>query len=168
MSGNTRPFTMVAPELHSSRRYLSLDDSGRALFHYLLTGPHQTSCGCSQIKPGYAAADLAPWDTEKFVRYRDVLQEAEMIAFDAGTDEIYIERWFKHHDKGSWKYAKSIRGQIEKIESDRLRKKADEDFMATPLGEAAADAAEADRAGSLPSAANSHSRLLSTRLMQRG
>lgn len=165
---SARPFTMVAPGLHSSRRYLGLDDSGRALFHYLLSGPHQTSCGCSRIKPGYAAADLMSWDVDKFLIYRSKLQEAGLIAFDAGTDEIYIERWFIHHDKGSWKYAKSIRGQIEKIESDPIREKAEQDFMATPLGEAAADAAEADRAGAVPSAANSQSRLLSTRLMQRG
>ncbi|MER8923426.1 hypothetical protein [Mesorhizobium sp. M0802] len=168
MSGNTRPFTMVAPGLHSSRRYLSLDDSGRALFHYVLTGPHQTSCGCSQIKPGYAAADLGSWDAAKFVRYRAALLDAELIAFDADTDEIYIERWFKHHAKGSWKYAKSIKGQISKIESDPIREKAEEDFMATPMGEAAVEADGAERTSERPSPANAGSRLLNSRIMQGG
>ncbi|RJT36115.1 hypothetical protein D3227_20585 [Mesorhizobium waimense] len=164
---NTRNFTMVAPGLHSSRRYLGLDDSGRSLFLYLLTGPHQTSCGCSQIRPGYACADLGPhWPLEKYQRYLSTVEEAGLIITDADTNEIYVERWFKHNSKGSWKYAKAIRAQVDKIESEMLREKVDADFMGTELGEAAEAAGSAERAG-LSSAANTQSRLLNTRIMQR-
>ncbi|MHC2791942.1 hypothetical protein ACVINZ_000954 [Mesorhizobium jarvisii] len=165
---NTRNFTMVAPGLHSSRRFLDLDDSGRALFLYLLTGPHQTSCGCSQIKPGYACADLGPnWPLEK---YRSKLVELEargLCITDQETSEVYIERWFKHNSKGSWKYAKAIQGQIDKIESEMLREKVNADFTGTDLGQAAYEAGEAERVGERPSQANSSSRLLNTRMMQR-
>ncbi|OWK20628.1 hypothetical protein AJ88_27625 [Mesorhizobium amorphae CCBAU 01583] len=114
-----------------------------------------------------AAADL-DWPAAKYLEYRDKLQACGLIAFDADTDEIYIERWFKHHCKGSWKYAKSLRTLIDKIESARLKELADQDFMATPMGEAAIEANEAERASDRPSVANSSSRLLGTRLMQKG
>lgn len=166
---NTRNFTMVVPGLHSSRRFLDLDDSGRALFLYLLTGPHQTSCGCSQIKPGYACADLGPnWPLEKYQRYLSDIEAAGLIITDPETNEIYIERWFQHNSKGSWKYAKAISGQIEKIESEMLREKVDADFAGTDLGRAAYEAGEAEKAADRPSAANADNRLLNTRLMQKG
>ncbi|TGS46018.1 MULTISPECIES: hypothetical protein [unclassified Mesorhizobium] len=167
MSGNTRNFTMVAPVLHSSRRFLDLDDSGRALFIYLLTGPHQTSCGCSQIKPGYACADLGPsWPLDKYQRHLAALETAGLIIVD--DDEIYIERWFKHNSKGSWKYAKAIQSQIDKIESDMLREKVSADFAATELGQAAYEAGEAEKAADRSTPANVSNRLLSTGLMRRG
>ncbi|RWH93746.1 MAG: hypothetical protein EOQ89_04830 [Mesorhizobium sp.] len=165
----SRNFTMVAPGLHGSRRFLDLDDSGRALFLYLLTGPHQTSCGCSQIKPGYACADLGPnWPLAKYLTMlADLEGQAQLIITDPETNEIYIERWFKHNSKGSWKYAKAIQGQIDKIESEMLREKVNADFAATDLGQAAYEAGEAERASERPSPANSGSRLLNTRMMQR-
>ena len=148
---------------------MDLDDSGRALFLYLLTSPHQTSCGCSQIKPGYACADLgANWPLAKYLTtLADLEGQAGLIITDPETDEIYIERWFKHNAKGSWKYAKAVQGQIDKIESEMLREKVNADFATTELGQAAYDAGEAGRASERPSPANSGSRLLSTRLMQR-
>ncbi|RWG20118.1 MAG: hypothetical protein EOQ55_12535 [Mesorhizobium sp.] len=85
---NERPFTMVFPKLHSSKRYLSLDDSGRLLHHYFLDGPHQNHCGCYLIKPAYAATDLV-WPVDKFLEYRRKLADAELIDFDPETDEIY-------------------------------------------------------------------------------
>lgn len=165
---NTRNFTMVAPGLHSSRRFVDLDDSGRALFLYLLTGPHQTSCGCSQIKPGYACADLGPnWPLAKYLtRLADLEGQARLIITDPETDEIYIERWFKHNSKGSWKYAKAVQGHIDKIESEMLREKVNADFAATELGQAAYEAGEAERTSERPSPANSGSRLLNTRIMR--
>ncbi|RWA73415.1 MAG: hypothetical protein EOQ28_14830 [Mesorhizobium sp.] len=167
---NARNFTMVAPGLHSSRRFLDLDDSARALFLYLLTGPHQTSCGCSQIKPGYACADLGPnWPLAKYsTKLADLEGQAGLIITDPETNEIYIERWFKHNSKGSWKYAKAVAGQIAKIESEMLREKVNADFAATELGQSAYEAGEAEKAADRPSAANADSRLLSTRLMQKG
>ncbi|BCG91417.1 hypothetical protein [Mesorhizobium sp. 131-2-1] len=166
---NTRNFTMVAPGLHSSRRFLALDDSGRALFFYLLTSPHQTSCGCSQIRPGYACADLGPgWPEAKYLTCLADLEGAGLIITDPETNEIYIDRWFRHNSKGSWKYAKAIQSQIYKIESEMLREKVNADFADTDLGHAAYEAGEAEKAADRPSAANSESRLLSTRLMQRG
>lgn len=166
---NTRNFTMVAPGLHSSRRFLALDDSGRSLFLYLLTSPHQTSCGCSQIRPGYACADLGEnWPPEKYQRYLAVLEEAGLIIADADTNEIYIERWFKHNSKGSWKYAKAIGDQIAKIESEMLHEKVNADFAETDLGHAAYEAGEAEKAADRPSAANSHSRLTSTSYLRKG
>lgn len=166
---NTRPFTMVAPGLHSSRRFLALDDSRRALFFYLLTGPHQTSCGCSQIKPGYACADLgAGWSEPKYLAGIADIENAGLIITDPDTNEIYIERWFKHHCKGSWKFAKGVQGQIDKIESDMLREKVNADFAETDLGQAAYEAGEAERTSERPTPANVSSHLMRTRLMQRG
>ncbi|WP_031247348.1 hypothetical protein [Mesorhizobium sp. LNJC394B00] len=163
---NERPFTLVSPKLHSSKRYLALDDSGRALFNYVLHGQHQNSCGCSQIKPAYAAADLI-WPAEKFLLYRGKLLDGSLVDLDADTDEIYIERWFKHHAKGSWKFGKGIMSQIAKIESGRLQEKVHAEFAGTSLGKAALEAEEAEQAAA-PSVTNITSRLLGTRLMQRG
>ncbi|RUW53745.1 hypothetical protein [Mesorhizobium sp. M8A.F.Ca.ET.021.01.1.1] len=166
---NTRNFTMVAPGLHSSRRFLALDDSRRALFFYLLTSPHQTSCGCSQIRPGYACADLGPgWPEPKYQTCLADLEGAGLIITDPDTNEIYIDRWFKHNSKGSWKYAKAIQSQIDKIESEMLREKVNADFAATELGQAAYEAGEADRAADRPTPANVSNHLLNTGLMRRG
>ncbi|RVD21017.1 hypothetical protein [Mesorhizobium sp. M4B.F.Ca.ET.017.02.2.1] len=166
---NTRNFTMVAPGLHSSRRFLTLDDSRRALFFYLLTSPHQTSCGCSQIRPGYACADLGPgWPEPKYQTCLADLESAGLIITDPDTNEIYIDRWFKHNAKGSWKYAKAIQSQIDKIESEMLREKVNADFAETDLGQAAYEAGEAERAGERQSAANSQSRLTSTSYLRKG
>ncbi|RWI90529.1 MAG: hypothetical protein EOR22_23590 [Mesorhizobium sp.] len=166
---NTRNFTMVAPGLHSSRRFLDLDDSRRSLFFYLLTSPHQTSCGCSQIRPGYACADLGPdWPMPKYLTCLADIEGAGLIITDPDTNEIYIERWFKHNSKGSWKYAKAVAGQIAKIESEMLREKVNADFLATDMGQAAFEAGEAEKVADIPSAANADNRLLTTRLMQKG
>lgn len=166
---NTRNFTMVSPGLHSSRRFLALDDSRRSLFFYLLTSPHQTSCGCSQIRPGYACADLGPdWPLPKYLTCLADLEGAGLIITDVETSEIYIDRWFKHNCKGSWKYAKAIQGQIDKIESEMLREKVNADFAVTELGQAAYEVGEADKAADRPTPANVSNRLLSTGLMRRG
>ncbi|MBZ9760316.1 hypothetical protein LB553_05430 [Mesorhizobium sp. CA8] len=166
---NTRNFTMVAPGLHSSRRFLALDDSQRALFFYLLTSPHQSSCGCSQIRPGYACADLGPnWPEPKYLTCLGDLEGAGLIITDPETNEIYVTRWFKHNSKGSWKYAKAVQSQIDKIESEMLREKVSADFAETELGQAAYEAGEAERAANRPSVANSESRLTSTSYLRKG
>ncbi|MER8745852.1 hypothetical protein NKH54_22610 [Mesorhizobium sp. M1004] len=165
---NERPFTMVFPKLHSSKRYLALDDSGRSLFHYFLSGPHQNHCGCSLIKPAYAAADLE-WPVDKFLDYRGKVVDAGLIDLDADTDEIYVLRWFKHHgNAGSWKFGKGIMGQIARIESGRLQERVEAEFAETPIGKATLNAKDAETAGNEPTVANLSSRLLNTRLMQRG
>ncbi|TGQ15918.1 hypothetical protein [Mesorhizobium sp. M00.F.Ca.ET.217.01.1.1] len=163
---NERPFTMVFPKLHSSKRYLSLDDSGRLLHHYFLDGPHQNHCGCYLIKPAYAATDLV-WPVDKFLEYRGKVADAELIDFDPETDEIYVLRWFKHHDRGSWKFGKAIIGQIARIESDRLRDLVHADFAGTPMGKATLEVKDAEGA-SEPPVTNITDRLLNTRLMQKG
>jgi hypothetical protein len=128
MSG--RKFSLVSPALWRPGRFLSLTSSDAKVLHlYLLTSDHQTSAGCFRLPDGYACADLH-WPMEQYQAARDALIEAGLIMADRETAEIYIERWFNHCPPTNEKHAAGTRRLIEEIESDTIREKVENDYIA--------------------------------------
>jgi len=128
-----RKFSMVSPAIWRPGRFLSLGDPrAQVLYLYFLTCEHQNSAGCFRLPDGYACADLC-WQVSDYVGVRQKLIDGEMIAFDAETSTIYVERWFQHCAAMSDKHAAGIRKIISAIESDVIREKAEADFEASEV-----------------------------------
>lgn len=148
---STRRFSMVSPALWRSGRFLAVSSDAKALHLYFLTGPHQTSAGAYSVPDGYVCSDMQ-WTPERYQEARQSLLEADLIAFDKTTSEVYVCRWFKHcPPKGSKQEAGALR-LIGEIESDAIRERVESDYL---------DAAPA----SAPESPSSN-RLLTTSLMR--
>jgi hypothetical protein len=131
---STRKFSMVSPAIWRPGRFLSIaDPAAQLLYLYYLTCEHQTSAGCFRLPDGYACADLG-WSIDRYADVRAKLVEAEMIAFDAETSTIYVERWFQHCAAMSDKHATGIRKIITVIESEAIRVKVAADFSVSEEG----------------------------------
>lgn len=155
---STRKFSMVSPAIWRPGRFLSLAEPGAQLLYlYYLTCEHQTSAGCFRLPDGYACADLG-WPLTLYAEMRARLIDADLIAFDAATNTIYVLRWFQHCGAMSDKHATGIAKVISSIESDTIREMVEADFLSS----------EAERNNSKNTAHNAlqnHNRLLSTGLM---
>lgn len=160
-----RLFTGVAPQLWSSERFMALGDAEAKLHLYLTTGPHQNSSGCYHLPDGYAATDLN-WTRDKYVSARTKLIKTGMIAYDATTSEVYIERWFEHTFNAPTgpKHAAGVAKWIFAIKSDVLREKVEADFSNTTWGARGIEALTAEREP-IPT---DNSRLANTRLVRGG
>ena len=153
MSG--REWSKVSPALWRSPRFLGLTGSDeRLLLVYYMTSDHMNSSGCYRIPDGYAVADLG-WTLERYRKARPLLVDAGLISFDAATDEVFVDRWFKHNPPTNAKHAKGAKTLISKIESDALREKAEAECAATDWG----GLGESDLNGQLVN----HPRLAATR-----
>ena len=128
---SARKFSMISPAIWRPGRFLALGDpNAQVLYLYFLTCEHQNSAGCFRLPDGYACADLG-WQLPQYVEVRQKLVAGEMIAFDAETSTIYVERWFQHCAAMSDKHAVGIRKTISAIESDVIREKVEADFEAS-------------------------------------
>jgi len=90
------------------------------LFLYFLTGPHQNSAGCSSVPRRYVLADFN-WTDERFLAERSTLIEAELIRVDDETEEVLIERWFKHNKPTNPKHHAGAQANIDNVRSTTLR-----------------------------------------------
>ncbi|MGX5846932.1 hypothetical protein ACWGTO_07620 [Mesorhizobium sp. PL10] len=132
MSG--REWSKVSPALWRSPRFLGLEGSDeRLLLVYFMTGDHMNSSGCYRLPDGYAIADLG-WTMERYRKARGLLVAAGLISFDQSTEEVFVDRWFKHNPPTNVKHAKGARRLINRIDSDELRKKAEAEFCETDWG----------------------------------
>lgn len=156
MSGG-RQFNMIAPAIWRSARFLGVSSDAKALHLYLLTSPHQNSAGTYCLPDGYACADLR-WPLDLYQSSRAELVEAELIAFDEETSEIYVLRWFQHCAPKGPKQQAGTRRLVEAIESDPIREKVEDDYLAAEGSDTPAPAA--DVLSLSPS-----KRLMGTRLM---
>ncbi len=121
-----RDFNKVSPTLWQSARFRGpLSDDGRFLFLYFLTCPHNNSAGCFRIPVGYALDDLG-WGQDRYDEALPLLVTAEMVDHDEENDVVLIERWFQHNPPMNPSHRKGIIGQLEKVQSDRLRAKAND------------------------------------------
>ncbi len=121
-------YSKVSRALWQSKRFNALAESDEKLLYiYLLTCSHQTSAGCYRLPDGYAIADLG-WSLADYLARREIVEASGLIAFDAETSEVYIERWLRHSPPTNTKHAQGIRKVIECIDSDELRGKAEADF----------------------------------------
>lgn len=132
MSG--REWSKVSPEVWCSPRFLDLKSSdARLLLLYFMSNSHQNSSGCYRIPDGYAVADLG-WSMEQYRKARADLVSASLISFDAGTFEVFVDRWFKHNPPTNKSHATGAMRLISKIASDQLREKAEAEFIETDWG----------------------------------
>ncbi|MCF6112390.1 hypothetical protein [Mesorhizobium muleiense] len=157
MSG--REWSKVSPALWRSPRFLGLQGSDeRLLLVYYMTGDHMNSSGCYRLPDGYAIADLG-WTLERYRTARDLLVAAGLISFDRATEEVFVNRWFKHNPPTNAKHAKGARRLINKIDSDDLRLMAEEEFCETDWGGQSEQVVNSE--------ISNHSRLANTPILQR-
>lgn len=171
-----RVFSKVSPNVWRSPRFRGLGEHAKNCFFYLLTNPHISSAGVYELPDGYACADLA-WDLETYQAVRQTLIEAEMIDYDATTETILIERWFKHNPPTNDDHAAGARRRLMLIECEKLREKALASFdevNAQRIEREAAKAAEKlakanGRAQTVASVIGANgSKLTNTNFMRRG
>jgi hypothetical protein len=124
-----REFSKVSPALWRSERFTSLESKDQVLLLYFLTSEHQNSAGCYRLPDGYACSDLK-WGLADYQTHRTRLIEADLIAFDQATLELYIRRWFQHCPPMNDKHAQGTIRLITDIDSDALRETAEADFSA--------------------------------------
>jgi hypothetical protein len=115
-----RDFTKVPPAIWQDKRFAALGDCERLLYLYLLSSPHQNSCGCCYLPASYASADLN-WPRAKFDKSRGKLQDAGLIHHDPNTDEIAITDWFAMNAPNNQSHRRGLEKMIEAIKSERLR-----------------------------------------------
>jgi hypothetical protein len=115
-----REFSKISPNLWRSKRFNGLETAEEKLvFLYLLTCEHQNSAGAYRLPAGYAATDLGmPGKT--FETAREGIVNADLVAFDADTDEYVIMRWFKHNPPMNEKHRMGIISLLEKLDSEVL------------------------------------------------
>ena len=119
-----REFSKVSPSLWRSKRFNNLpSEMCKLIYLYLLTSEHQNSAGAYRLPAGYASHDLN-LSIEDFEAARDEVVKAELILFDAETDEYFITRWFKHNPPMNEKHSKGITSTLAKLESQDLLAKA--------------------------------------------
>lgn len=122
-----RDFSMISPLVWRSQRFMCLSDTSKLMFLYAITSPHVNSTGCYTLHDGYACADLG-WQPEDYRQARDEVIQAGMIDFDETTNEVLIDRWFKHNAPSNDKHAKGTSRFLAKISSIRLREIAMKEF----------------------------------------
>ena len=131
----SREFAPVSPAIWDSPRFRSLDSDGRVLMFYFISGPHQNIAGCARVKEGYALADLG-WNTDQFQGALSKIVDADLVLYDAATEEAYVRNWFCH--KGNiptnQNHAKGAKNVIAKIDSDNIRAQVEADFKSTEWG----------------------------------
>ncbi len=122
-------FSMVSRSVWRSAKFKSLpSDRARLLFFYFLTSDHQNGIGCFRLPDGYAIADLG-WTLPEYHVAKGDVEGAGLIDTDPDTDEIYVERWMQNNPPSNKNHATGMRKLIFGIESDRLREKAEGDFL---------------------------------------
>ncbi|RVG92096.1 hypothetical protein CN072_22350 [Sinorhizobium meliloti] len=126
---SSRKFSMISPAVFQSERYLSCGSDARELFFYCLAGPHQTMIGCFRAPELYIAADLR-WQPEQIKAGLCELVDAGLIDHDPKTHEIMVERWFNHCQITTEKHMQGARRLIGEVNSDHIRDKLEEAFLA--------------------------------------
>lgn len=123
-----RKFSMVSPAVWGSKRFSTLPTTeAKLLYHYFLTCEHITSAGAYRIKEGYALADLG-WPAKVYRDSLDALQEADLVAYDAECETVYVQRWFKHNPPMNEKHAQGCRRMIMELDSETVAELAMIDF----------------------------------------
>ncbi|MGQ0741985.1 MAG: hypothetical protein ACT4OG_06790 [Alphaproteobacteria bacterium] len=121
-----QPFTMVARSLWYSEKFEALPDDGtRYLYVYLLTCPHQTSCGCFVLHEAYVLDDLnktgSEWTRDKLRNALEAITKRGLALYDAKTGEILLTTWWKNYPPNNPSWREGAERQCESIQSDLLR-----------------------------------------------
>lgn len=116
-----RDFSMVAPALWGSKRFIGVSADAKLVHLYLLTNQHQTSAGAYRLLAGYACVDLGAWQLDRFLAALAELGPAGLVQADAATSEVMIERWFKHCPPTNDRHYRGTAKLIGQLESETLR-----------------------------------------------
>lgn len=126
-----RPFSKVHPQMWNQKSFKDLGDSDQKLaMLYFMTGPHQNSAGCYKLLDGYAAADLG-WEIPRYVKAREAIIEAGLIAFDAETSELYVRGWFELNPITNEKHKMGSERLIDMLDSSEIHGIAGEEIEAS-------------------------------------
>jgi hypothetical protein len=79
------------------------------------------------LPDGYATTDL-DWTVEKYQIARQQLIDGNIVGFDVATSEIFVRGWFRHNPPMNAAHKLGIERQIACVESDVLRKLAEEEL----------------------------------------
>lgn len=124
----TRKFSMVSPAVWGSKRFSTLPTTeAKLLYHYFLTCEHITSAGAYRIKEGYALADLG-WPAQQYQKAVQALQAADLVAYDAEFETVYVKRWFRHNPPMNERHAQGCRRMIMELDSEVIAELAMIDF----------------------------------------
>lgn len=155
-------FSMVSSSLWWSKRFRPLGTDAKLLYLYCLTGERQNSSGAFRAPEGHVLSDL-DWSAEHYHSCRQALIDADLIAFDADEDTVYVKRWFKQCPPKNPKHAAGTRKLIEAIESDLIRELVESDFLE------AEEIRNSAKAGPLDLDGHEHGRrLMNTTYLNRG
>ncbi len=122
-----RKFSMLAPEIWTSKRFRAQTERSKLLALYLIAGPHQTNLGCYWLSEGYVCSDMG-WTPDELEAARTPLIEAGLIAFDPETDEVFVPGWFKFCGPKNDDHAVAVDKQLADIDSKPLREQARKEF----------------------------------------
>lgn len=114
-----RLFSMISPDLWTSKTFRSMSDDARYCYLYFLTSEHNNSAGAYRLPPAYAAHDLN-WDVERYVHSRTELSNSGMIILDEDSDELFILKWLKHNKPMNPKHRIGTVSILEKLESNTV------------------------------------------------
>lgn len=127
MAKGAEPFLKISPRIWRSRRFRSLETDGRLLMVYLMSCEHVDLCGVGCVPPLYAAADLQ-WTEDRFVAARSAIEKTGLIVLDDATDEYFVGGWFRVNGRINPSVASSWRAKIARIESAKVRIRAEQEF----------------------------------------
>ena len=140
-----RTFSKISPKLWRSPRFRSLESGdARLLYLYVLTCEHQSSAGCFRLPGAYAASDLG-WTEGRLSEAREALTKAALLVHDAGTDEYFVPRWFKHNPACNAKHKQGIERLISELDSDHVREAAESEYADSLGGPLSAEAHPFDK-----------------------
>ena len=97
-----------------------LSDEAQYLRLYLMTCPHQNSAGAFSLPEGYACADLN-WPLAKLRTHRKALIDANVLLFDADTNELFLVDWFTHNPAMNPKHIAGANRIIARLHSATIR-----------------------------------------------
>lgn len=119
-----RTFAQIPLSLWGQASFIALPDDARLALLYIWAGPHSESAGVSVLKDGYACVDLA-WPADRWVKAREALDQAGLIARDQETETILAYDYFRANKPANSRHLTAIKNQIASVECPRLRELAE-------------------------------------------
>lgn len=114
-------FSMVSRSLWRSERFKHLrSDKGKLVYFYFLTCEHQNGLGCYRLPDGYAVDDLG-WNLEEYRAAKADCEEASLIRYDIGTQEIFIEKWLRNNPAQNRKHLTGMAKSALNVESEEFQ-----------------------------------------------
>lgn len=102
-----RDYAKIGSSLWGSKKFRSLDDTGRLLYLYILTCPHARSVGCYVLPAGYMVFDTQ-MDQKTIDNTLQALATVDLIRLDHTENLVYITGWIEHYEPSSPNHCKKM------------------------------------------------------------